>query len=200
MLTLIKSGYWKILQLFYRNKKAQIHLREIARQTEMYEPSVTRCLACLEKEGILKSVSEGNMKKYSLQRNKKTYLFLTLFDIEKQEKLSKRRKEAIQIYFRKLSEKPVFAVLFGSTAKETYRDVSDIDVLIVTNKKTQTKEAEKEADALTAIKVSTFQLTYDEFLKEIKLKQDNVIQSAIYTGYPLLNHIAYYEVFENEGI
>ncbi len=200
MLTLLKQGYGKILQLFYKDKTLQIHLREIARQTEMHEPSVTRCLAALEKEGILQSVIDGNMKKYSLQSNKKTFLLLTEFDIEKQEKLSKRRKEAIQVYLKKLPEKPIFAVLFGSTAKETYKEDSDIDILLVGNKKIKTKEAEKEADALTAVRISTFQMTYQEFITELKLKQDNVIQSAIHTGYPLLNHIAYYEVLENERV
>ena len=200
MLTLIKPGYVKILRLFYTNKQIQLHLREIARQTKMHEPSVTRCLAALENEGILKSKTDGNMKKYSLQQNKKSYLFLAMFDGEKQEKLSKRRKEAIHIYLGKLPEKPVFAVLFGSTAKETYKEDSDIDILLVGNKKIQTKEAEKEVDALTAIRISTFQMTYKEFITELKLKQDNVIQSAIHTGYPLLNHVAYYEVLENERV
>ena len=128
MLTLIKPGYVKILRLFYTNKQIQLHLREIARQTKMHEPSVTRCLTALETEGILKSRADGNMKKYSLQQNKKSYLFLAMFDGEKQEKLSKRRKEAIHIYLEKLPEKPVFTVLFGSTAKETYKEDSDIDI------------------------------------------------------------------------
>lgn len=199
MLTLIKPGYEKILRLFYKDKSLKIHLREIARQTKMHEPSVTKCLNELE-EDILKAEIDGNMKKYSLQKNKCVYALLTIFDVEKQEKLSKRRKEAIRIYLEKLHEKPFFGILFGSTAKETYNESSDIDILIVGNKKIQTKEAEKEANALTAIKVSTFQMTYREFLQELKQKEDNVIQSAIHTGYPLFNNIAYYEVLENERV
>ena len=57
-------------------------------------------------------------------------------------------------------------MLFGSTAKETYKEDSDIDILLVGNKKIQTKEAEKEVDALTAIRISTFQMTYKEFITE----------------------------------
>ena len=200
MLTLLKPGYKKIISLFYKDKKLKIHLREIARQTKMHEPSVTRCLNVLEEENILKVEIDGNMKKYSLHKNKTAYVLLTIFDLEKQEKLSKRRKEAIHIYLEKLPEKPVFTVLFGSTAKETYKEDSDIDILLIGNKKIQTKEAEKEVDALTAVRISTFQMTYKEFITELKLKQDNVIQSAIHTGYPLLNHIAYYEVLENERV
>ena len=87
----------------------------------------------------------------------------------------------------------------GSTAKENYRQDSDIDLLVITNKKISTKEAEKEADALCAIKISTFQMTWNDFQREIKLKEDAVVQSALQTGYPLINHIYYYEVL-NERI
>lgn len=200
MITILKTGHEKILLLFYKNRKCKIHLREIARQTKMHEPSVTKCLKQLEEQKILHAEVDGNMKKYFLERNKKTYCLLTLFDIEKQEKLSKLRKEAIDIYLKKLKEKPVFAVLFGSTAKETYSEASDIDILIVGNRKINTKEAEKEADALTAMKISTFQILYPKFLQELKLKEDHVIQSAIGTGYPVMNHIAYYEAVEHERI
>jgi len=31
-----------------------------------------------------------------------------------------------------------------------------------------------------------------------KLKEDKVIQSALETGYPVLNHIYYYEVLQND--
>ncbi len=127
-------------------------------------------------------------------------MLFEIFDFDKLEQLSMIRKNAISCYLNKLSEKPVFAILFGSTAKETYTESSDIDILIVTNKKTSTKEAEKETDALTAIKVSTFQITYADFLDELKLKKDKVIQSAVLTGYPLINHISYYEVILNERI
>ncbi|MBI5393470.1 hypothetical protein HZA96_06380 [Candidatus Woesearchaeota archaeon] len=56
----------------------------------------------------------------------------------------------------------------------------------------------KYAEAQTSIKISEFQLTYAEFTKERKLKQDNVIQAGIETGYPIYNQIFYYEVISNE--
>src|SRR3989338_7605806 len=38
MMSLIKPGYWKILQLFYNDKSAKLHLREIARKAKLHEP------------------------------------------------------------------------------------------------------------------------------------------------------------------
>jgi len=109
-------------------------------------------------------------------------------------------KQAIAAYLRALPVPPIFAVLFGSTAKGTYRDASDIDLLLVTHERLETEDAEKEASALHAVRISAFQLRYADFIKEVKLKDDPVVQSAIASGYPLVNHVAYYEAVRHERV
>jgi len=200
MITLLRSGYGKIMQLFYKDKAARLHLREIARQTNLFEPSVSRFLSSLEKDQILKSEKDGNLKKYSIKRNTRAYFLFEAFDIERSEKLPSIRRNALKIYLENMPEKPIFAILFGSTAKGTYKNDSDIDILLVTNSRISAEKAEKEANALTAVKISTFQITYKNFLIDQKIKEDKVVQSAINSGYPLINHIQYYEVLYNERI
>ena len=188
------------MQLFYKNKTAKPHLREIARQTKLHVPSVTNFLNNLEKEQILKSKKDGNLKKYAIRQSKKTYILFESFDLERFEKLPSIRKNAIEIYTNNLPKKPIFIILFGSTAKGTYKENSDIDILLVTNNKISVEKAEKEVDALTAMKISTFQINYKNFLVDLKMKEDKVVQSAIASGYPLINHIQYYEVLYNERV
>jgi len=200
MTTLLKPGINKILHTFYSRRNEKIHLRELARETKMHGQSITRYLDELEKKKILKSEKEGNLKQYSLLQNQHVYAILTMFDVEKIQKLPILRKNAISTYINALPEPPIFAVVFGSTAKENFREDSDIDILIVTHSRIDAKKAEKEADALNAMKISTFQITFKEFKKELKLKEDKVIQSALATGYPVLNHIYYYEVLQNERV
>ena len=200
MITLFKHGYEKILKLFYEYKYKKFHLREICRQTNLHEPSTTKFLNELEKIKILKSEKDANLKKYSMQKNNSSYLVYSYFDIQKFEKLPLIRKEAISKYIDTLKEKPIFVILFGSTAKGTYKETSDIDILIVSNKKIDVTNAEKEVDAITGMNISSFQITFKEFLKEIKLKDDKVIASALESGYPITNHIYYYEVLYNERI
>ena len=194
MMSLIKPGQWKILQLFYAEKTAKMHLREIARKAKLHEPSTTTFLNALEKDNILTSEKDGNQKKYSLRLNYKTYAVFELFDVEKLNALPSIRKNAIKYFIDNLKEKPLIAFVFGSTAKGTYKQTSDIDLLIITNAKVNTGEAEKHAEALTGIRISIFQMTLEDFSKEIKLKEDPVIQSALATGYPVLNNRYYYEV------
>lgn len=197
MMSFVKPGHWKILQLFYTDKPAKLHLREIARKTKLHVPSTTVFLKSLEKDGILKSEKDGNQKKYFLKLNYKTYSMFELFDIERLNTLPSIRKNAIKYFIDALKEKPLIALVFGSTAKRTYKESSDIDILIVTNSKIDTEEAVKNAEALTAIKISIFQMTFANFSKEIKLKEEPVIQSAIASGYPVFNNMYYYEVLYN---
>jgi predicted nucleotidyltransferase len=197
MISLIKSGHWKILQLFYNNKTAKLHLREIARKAKLHEPSTTVFLKSLEKDGILKSEKDGNQKKYSLKLNYKSYSIFELFDLEKFNSLPSIRRNAIKYFIDQLEEKPLIVFIFGSTAKGVFREDSDIDLLLISNKKIKTEEAEKHSESLTGIKISVFQILLNDFSKEIKLKEDPVIQSAMVSGYPVFNNLYYYEVLYN---
>lgn len=198
METELKPGIQKILQCFYKNKREKIHLREIARRASLNENSATRFLKQLEKQQILKAEKEANLKKYSLKFNKKTAVLLTYLDVEKTNKLPLIRKNAIASFLKQLIEKPIIAILFGSTAKETFTEKSDIDILLIVNKRIKTEKAEKYTEAQTGINISVIQMTYDDFMREKKMKEDHVIQAAMETGYPLTNHILWYEVMYNE--
>ncbi len=200
MTTIMKPGIRKILQVFYRKRNEKIHLRELARETKMQVQGISRYLLELEKNKILGSQKEGNLKQYSLLHNKQVYAILAMFDVKKSEKLPLLRRNAIDTYLQALPEPPIFAIVFGSTAKETFKDDSDIDILIITHAKMDARKAQKEADAQNAMKISTFQMTFKVFKKELKLKEDKVVQSALESGYPVLNHIHYYEVLQHERV
>ncbi len=200
MLTILKPGYAKIMHLFYKDKTVKLHLREIARQAGLFEPSAYRFLNSLEKEVILKSERDGNLKKFSVRKGIRAYFIFEAFDLERIEKLPSIRRNAINTYLDNLPKRPIFAILFGSTAKETYNETSDIDILLVTNERIMAKDAEKEADALTAMKISTFQVSYNKFLTDLRMKEDKVLQSAITSGYPLIDHIHYYSLLYDERI
>lgn len=196
MRTIINEHYWKILGLFYSNKNTPLHLREISRNIRLREGPLTRHLNQLLQDKILIFKKEGNLKKFNVLKSKIPQIF-PAYDLERYEKLPYIRRNAITLYIHALKEKPIFIILFGSTAKGSFRDNSDIDLITVFNKKTDTKEARMYAEAQTSIRLSEFQLSYKEFTTELKLKQDNVIQAGIETGYPIHNQIFFYEVVNN---
>lgn len=200
METILKQGCEKILLIFYGDKCAKIHLRDIARKTKLNENSASRFLKMLEKYKILHSKKDGNLKKYELLKNNVVYSIMGHFDVIKFDNLSAMRKNAVLYFLQKLKEQPIIAVLFGSTAKNIHTETSDIDLLLIVNKKIDTREAEYYVNAQTATKISPIQISLKELKEELKLKNDAVVQSAINTGYPVTNHIEFYRLMNNERI
>lgn len=186
----------RILELLYRRKE-QMHLREIAKELGMNENSAYKNINLLTEENILKSEKKGNMRLLSMQKSKKAYWISSFFDIKRYEALPNIRKIAVEYFLENLPEQPIFVVMFGSTARNTFRDESDIDIVLVTNQEIDVKGARDKAEAQSSISINSFQITYMEFRKELKMRNDPVIQSALKHGFPLLNHIRFYEVIDD---
>ena len=198
MKTLIRKGIDKILYLFYEEKAARIHLRAIARRTGLNENSAYRFLSELEKEKLLVSRKDGNLKKYETAKTAAVYSIFAYLDVARFGELPSLRKNALGYFLDHLKEKPIIALVFGSTAKRTFKEDSDIDLLLIVNRKIDTKAAKEYADSQTTIRISCTQITVEEFKKELKLKEDKVVQSAINTGYPVTNNVEYYRMINSE--
>lgn len=195
MQTIIKSGILKILRIFYSNGDKPVHLREIARSSPMNESTASMHLNSLVKNGILKVVAEGNLKKFYISKNYVSVIF-PLFDYERLENLPLLRKNAIKLYLKSLKAKPLLAVVFGSTAKGNFKNNSDMDILEVNNNKDN--KAKIIAEAQTGIHIQVFRISEKQFMEELLLKKDNVVRSALNTGFPVFNQKYYYEVIYNE--
>src|SRR3989338_1945171 len=126
METILKTGYTKIFSLFYPQKMISLHLREIARKTKLNVHSTSRILFSLEKEAILKTEKEGNLKKYTVNASLNTFLLCALFDLEKKEKIKKKRQRSIYLFLRSLEKKQNKNLIIGSTAKGLETEGSDI--------------------------------------------------------------------------
>ena len=187
----------EILHLFYKNSNTPVHLRQLSRLVELKEGPLSRHLNKLELDKILVSKKDGNLKKYCIKKGQEKYIY-PFFDFKRFDSLPIEAKNALKFYKKALKEKPVFIILFGSRAKETANKYSDIDLVCVFNKKTRTADARRYAEAQTDINISEFQMNFSSFVKELKMKQDEVVQAAIETGYPVYNHLYYYEVVHDE--
>ena len=197
METLLKPAVYKILTLFYSNRNLPLHLREIARKTEMNESSISRHLNQMAKAGLLKTISEANLRKFYVSQ-KDIPLVFPLFDGDRLGKLPLLRRNAIIYFLQKLEKTPVIAVVFGSTAKGNFRADSDLDLLLVVNGKINDVPAKNFVEAQTSIRIQTFFISENKFKKELKTKTDKVLLSAVETGFPVFNQKYYYELTCNE--
>ena len=162
----------------------------------MNESTASLHLNNLVKESIMKHVSEGNLKKFYVSKSSIPEIF-PLFDQERLEKLPLLRKNAIKWYIKSLENKPVILIVFGSTAKGSFKEDSDLDLFEVFSIKKYTK-AEKLVEAQTEVHIQVFRLSEKDLLNEIITKKDKVLQSALNSGFPAFNQKYFYEVVFNE--
>ena len=197
METIIKKPIYNVLELFYENKNQPLHLRDIARKVNLNESSVSRHLNFLVKKEILKQKPDGNLKKFYLSANKLPNIF-PIYDSKKINSLPLLRRKAIKMYLEKLPKKPIFVLLFGSTAKGTFKNNSDLDFLEVHNSKLKNDAALKYVESQTGIRINSFQLTEKQFEREMQTKKDKTVLSAINTGFPIFNQKYYWGLIYNE--
>jgi predicted nucleotidyltransferase len=162
----------------------------------MNESTASSHLNNLVKDGIMKHASEGNLKKFYVSKNHLPEIF-PLFDQERLEKLPLLRKNAIKLYIKSLENTPVLLIVFGSTAKGTFKDDSDLDLFEVFSIKKDAK-AEKLVEAQTGVHVQAFRMGEKDFLNELITKKDKVLQSALNTGFPVFNQKYFYEIVYHE--
>lgn len=141
---------------------------------------------------ILKKYKNKGNTFYSINyENKFSLAILQLINTIKFNDLPFERRKAIEETIKKT--KPSLAILFGSTAKGNFKKQSDIDLLLVYNSKIKdTNEEIKEVASRYGVKISA--ITFE--FKELDIKNDT-IKHIIKTGYPLVGHIYFYEVFED---
>ena len=192
MKTIFKPAIWKILKLFYENKNKPIHLREISRLVKLNESTISRHLNNLVKMDVLKTLTDGNLKKFYVNKIHIPDLF-PLFDSEKLEALPILRRDAVKLYLSKIEKKPVFLIVFGSTAKGNFNKQSDLDLLEIISTKYNNEKVKMYVEAQTGIKLQIFRIRETQFYKELKLKNDRVVQAALETGFPVFNGKYFYE-------
>ena len=82
-------------------------------------------------------------------------------------------------------------IICGTSLKDNkFRKDSDIDLLLIVNKKIEVDKSKEYVDAQVGLKINCFQITYNEFLKEIEkfswLKETNKKVLGICAGFQIM--------------
>ncbi len=130
------KGKEKILECFYRNRKKELYFSEILRETGLTQNTTLKHLKNLQELGFLISTKKIGNTFYKINaKNQIVYSIFSYFDYKKLNELPSERKRAILSFLDKIKIKPLIILLFGSTAKGTFGKDSDIDFLLIYNKK-----------------------------------------------------------------
>jgi|SRR3989344_611042 len=196
---LFGKGKEKILECFYKNRSKSIYFSEILRDTKLTPNTTLKHLKNLQDSNLITSIKKIGNTFYRINlKNPQIYSVFSYFDYKKFNNLPLERKRAIDELLEKLPVRPLIALIFGSTAKGTFRKESDIDLLLIYNKKElDEQKLKKDIEATTGVKIQTFIIDFDYFKEQITKEEDNVIVHAIKTGFPITGNDNFYKEMLN---
>lgn len=178
-----------IIALYTGNYKQRFYLREISRLTKIPLKTIQNLLVNLEKNKILKSKLEGKNKYFSLNLdNIHTKSALLQAEIYK-------TNIFIEYYpnfntFLKSLNTDALLIVFGSFAKFKSNKISDLDLLIISEKE------QKLPFHLLPYKLHKINLSKNSFIKAIE-KQETLIKEIEENHIILNNHSLYVNVMWN---
>ena len=198
--TLFGRGKTKILECFYRNRQKELYFSEILRETKLTPNTTLKHLKNLQQGNLVVSTKKISNTFYKInEKNSQIYSIFSYFDYKRFNELPSERKRAINEFLDKLKVKPLIALIFGSTAKGNFRKESDIDILLVYNKKeARDKKLRESIEAITGIKIQTFVIDLNYFKDQILKEEDKVITHAIKTGFAITGFDKFYKEVLNE--
>ena len=197
---LFGRGKEKILECFYRNRSREIYFSEILRDTKLTSNTTLKHLKNLVENNLITSIKKiGNTFYRINKKNPEIYAIFSFFDYKRFNELPSERKRAIIEFLDKLKMKPLIVLIFGSTAKGTFGKESDIDILLIYNKKeSKNYKLNKDIEAVTGIRIQTFIIDFNYFKEQVLKQEDKVIAHAVKTGFIISGHDKFYREILNE--
>src|SRR3989338_2735948 len=122
-----------VLLAFLRDYSGKLHVREIGRLVKMNRQTASQTLKSMEQKRILNSEISGKQKKYYLNRG--LVAKLHVINAENLKRIEICEKKPVIARLPQYIETKNIFLLFGSYAKDTERNNSDIYVAIIGEKK-----------------------------------------------------------------
>jgi predicted nucleotidyltransferase/DNA-binding transcriptional ArsR family regulator len=192
---ILAKGKKKILECFYKNRDQELYFSEILRLTKLTPNTTLKHLRILESNKILISNKKIANTFYKINnKNPLIYSIFSHFDYILLNQLLNPRRRAIIDFIEQIKVKPLIILVFGSTAKKTYTSESDIDILLIYNKKElKNNKVRLNIEAITGSNIQEFIISYDYFKEQVLKGEDSVITHAIKTGFIVLGHYYFYK-------
>ncbi len=175
------------------NEGKECYLREIAKKTNNSTSSISRQLKLLKNNNILTERKAGKELMYYLNTKNQSTLKLGEFvETQKSEKFFSRNPEIriiIKDFLKQIKNEDIVNItIFGSVAKEKYTKESDIDFLIITNKKRDFGKETRRIYAEYGRNISVVNLTR----KELKDRNSEALVKEIIQNHLVLFGYEYF--------
>jgi len=178
---MVHNKTFEILKFFIEDYNNGIYGRSLIKKVSLSQKNIALTLNNLEKEGILKSNKQGNIKYFNLNLNSpKIKDIITSVEINKKINFLEKHKKIAEIF----KEDNRIVGIFGSYAKGIERKDSDIDIFIIGEKQ---REDYDRKGKLFDINVSIKYFSEKEF-KDLLVQKNNLCKEII------KNHIVIFNI------
>ena len=184
----------KIYRSYFESKKNSLYFNEIKELSKLSDSSLINTLNKLVKNEILAQEKTKSNTFYNLKDKKLFALKFSEIAIQTFNNLNIGVRAPLRNFLRNIPKEIYTIVLFGSTSKKEEQKGSDIDILIISNKKADLTANKKEAEITSKHPLSLFQATIEQFIQN---KDDVIIQSRK-IGFPIYKEQNFYEVILDE--
>ncbi len=188
----------KLFSAIFQNEG--IHIRELSRLLDIGLPTIDHHLKKMEKEGIVKKVSEGrNVKLYVDYSALSVIPELYCSEYSRLNSLPAHARDAIIEYLKSLECKPILTIVFGSYASGTFTRKSDVDILLVFHKPLR-EDIENKSKAVRYkynVDMSPVYLSYAEF-KDKFYNEKDAFMKEVKKSKIIVQGIEWWVLLENE--
>ena len=180
----------KIYKAYFESKKNSLYFNEIKELSKLSDSSLTNTLNRLVKNSTLAKEKTKSNTFYKVKDKKLFALKFSEITIQQFNNLNLGVKVPLRNFLKNIPKEIYTLILFGSASRKEEQKRSDIDLLVIANKKTDVTNSKKEAEITSKHPISIFQATTEQFIKN----KDDLIIQARKTGFPIYKEQNFYEV------
>lgn len=184
----------KVFVTYFESKKKSLYFNEIKELSKLSDSSLANTLNNLVRNNSLFKEKTKSNTFYKIKDKKLFALKFSEIAIQKFNSLNLNVKNPLRNFLKNIPKKIYTIVLFGSTSRKEEHNGSDIDLLIVTEKKLNLCENKKNAEITSKYTISLFPATISQFIEN----KDDIIIQARKTGFPIYKEQNFYEEILDE--
>ncbi len=183
-----------IFKAFFEKKQNKLYFNQLQDLTKASNSSLQNSLKKLEKNNIIKKEKTLSNTFYILHDKKIFELEFSRLAYKKFKELNSGVRIPLKNFLKEVPNNLFTIILFGSASIKEEKKGSDIDLLVVFDKKVDLDNLRKKINISSNYPISFFYSTIEQF----NLNNDDIIIQAKKTGFPIYKEQNFYEVILNE--
>ena len=180
----------KVYNAYFESKKNILYFNEMKELSKLSDSSLANTLNKLVKNSILNREKTKSNTFYKINDKKIFALKFSEIAIQKFNNLKIGVKIPLRNFLKNIPNGVYNIILFGSASRNEQQKESDIDLLIISEKKIILTQNKKEAEITSKYPLSILQANINQFIDN----KDDIIIQARKTGFPIYKEQNFYEV------